>query len=60
MTRKSTNKNKALSIFVAISSDEKAAAKALAKSKGMTFQGFVGQLIKKALADGASNLEAGL
>lgn len=47
-------------VLADITDSEKEAAKALAKSKGMTFQGFVGQLIKKALADGASNLEAGL
>lgn len=34
-----------------ISSEEKEQAKALAKSKGMTFQGWLGQLIKNALKE---------
>ena len=33
------------------SSEEKEQAKALAKSKGMTFQGWLGQLIKNALKE---------
>lgn len=40
-----------------ISQDEKTAAKALAKSKGMTFQGFVGQLIRQALAESEGSLK---
>ena len=36
---------------VAITDREKAAAKRLAKSKGMTFQGWMGQLIKRELEE---------
>lgn len=36
---------------VAITDCEKAAAKRLAKSKGMTFQGWMGQLIKRELEE---------
>lgn len=35
---------------VDINSDERKQAKALAKSKGMTFQGWIGSLIKRELA----------
>lgn len=38
-------------VLADITEHEKTAAKALAKSKGMTFQGFVGQLIRQALAE---------
>ena len=57
MTRTNTNNSKPISIFVFISQDEKTAAKALAKSKGMTFQGFVGQLIRQALAESEGSLK---
>lgn len=38
-------------IKVDFTRQERDEAKALAKSKGMTFQGFVGQLIKNALRE---------
>ena len=38
-------------LTIAISPVEKEQAKALAKSKGMTFQGWLGQLIKNALKE---------
>ena len=37
-------------VKVSISPNDKARAKALAKSQGMTFQGWLGQLIKRELA----------
>ena len=36
-------------VRAAITKDERARANALAKKKGMSFQGFVGQLIKREL-----------
>lgn len=49
-----TKKSTGTVIKVAFSKQERDAAKALAKSKGMTFQGFVGQLIKTALKEAYS------
>lgn len=40
---------------VDINSDERKQAKALAKSKGMTLQGWIGQLIKRELAQDERN-----
>lgn len=46
-----------LNLKVLLFGHEKTAAKALAKSKGMTFQGFVGQLIRQALAESEGSLK---
>ena len=43
--------NKSQMIRADITPEEKAEANQYAKSQGMTFQGFVGQLIKKALKE---------
>ena len=56
MNRKSTNQE-SIALFASITPEERDRAKSLAKSKGMTFQGFVGQLIKKEL-ELSSNTEA--
>lgn len=48
MQRKSDN---AVWIRAFITNSEREQAKALAKSKGMTFQGWLGQLIKNALKE---------
>ena len=47
-----------MKIMVAIdcSAEEKENAKRLAKSKGMTFQGWLGQLIKRELANSTSQI----
>lgn len=57
MNRKSTNTD-TIALFASITPEERDKAKSLAKSKGMTFQGFVGQLIKKELEISASTSEA--
>lgn len=44
-----TNRDKRIHVLVDITPTEKSKARALAKSKGMTLQGFVGQLIRKEL-----------
>ena len=44
-------------ILADISEDEKNSAKKLAKSKGMTFQGWIGQLIRQALAESRKEKE---
>lgn len=41
---------KRLQIAVDLSKDERNAAREIARSKGMTFQGWLGQLIKRELA----------
>jgi len=46
---KSLNRDHFEKLTTQISAQEKTAAKALAKSKGMTFQGWLGQLVKAAL-----------
>ena len=48
MTQKSTNQN-CIAVFASITPDERDKAKSLAKSMGMTFQGWLGQLIKREL-----------
>lgn len=54
MTRKNTN-TESIAVFASITPEERDKAKKIAKSKGMTFQGFVGQLIKRELAAEAVN-----
>jgi len=44
-----TSKSTSISAFIAISASERDQAKSLAKSKGMTFQGWLGQLIRNEL-----------
>ena len=44
------SKTSRISLLVDITPEEKKAAKALSKSKGMTFQGWIGQLVRKELA----------
>ena len=48
MTQKSTN-SESIAVFASITQEERDKAKTLAKSRGMTFQGFIGQLIRKEL-----------
>lgn len=43
------SKSTSISVFIALSQMERDEAKALAKSKGMTFQGWLGNLVKKEL-----------
>jgi len=51
-TKDTITRTQAASLLrVDITDREKAAAKRLAKSKGMTFQGWVGQLIKRELEE---------
>lgn len=54
MTRKNTN-TESIAVFASITQEERDKAKKIAKSKGMTFQGFVGQLIKREIAAEAVN-----
>ena len=44
-----TSKSTSLAVFASISHEEKDRAKKVAKSKGMTFQGWLGNLIKDEL-----------
>lgn len=46
MTSKNTNSD-SVAVFASITPEERDKAKYLAKSKGMTFQGWLGQLIKR-------------
>ena len=50
---------KRLQIAVDLSKDERNAAREIARSKGMTFQGWLGQLIKRELANAEESGDAG-
>lgn len=47
------------SIRFRLSADDRQEAKLLAKSKGMTFEGWIGQLIKRELANAEESGDAG-
>lgn len=54
---KSLCKDQFQKLTVMLNEEEKDQAKALAKSKGMTFQGWLGQLIKRELKAAESEAE---